>query len=150
MEHKTLTNREVLTALLDSKIIQEAIIKEGENTPPKWFNVVYCPFFTTVDLDEPFKRPSVTEDLYIYRIKPETETVRVFNGVELPDCITEPLQYGETYYVAHPTVVVNCTWSGHRYDSAVVASGLAYRSRRDAEIHHKALTKYETIEKEVS
>lgn len=103
-KHTTLTNREVLTALLEGKEIQRTRIKEGENSP-KWSKVLYLPFFAFDDLDERYQRTSLVKDHWTYRIKPETKTVRVFNGVELPDCITEPLQHGETYYVAGVSAV---------------------------------------------
>lgn len=149
MEHKTLTNREVLTALLEGKEIQELdSIWVGEETP-EWCTVDLFPLFSVENLDEPFKRFLYTDGTYIYRIKPETKTVRIFNGVELPDCITEPLQLKETYYIVHLNSVREYSWVGKSYELDVLKGGFAYLRREDAEIHLKALTSYETIEKEV-
>lgn len=82
-----------------------------------------------------------------YRIKPETKTVRVFNGVELPDCITEPLELGDTFYLALFGGVALRTWSYHTSELDAVVKGFAYLNREDAEVHHKALATYETIER---
>lgn len=148
-KYTTLTNREVLTALLEGKEIQEAFIGEGEEIL-KCDTVTYFPFFSTDDLDSSFRRLTYEENPCIYRIKPETKTVRVFNGVELPDCITEPLELGDTFYLALFGGVALRTWSYHTSELDAVVKGFAYLNREDAELHHKALTTYEVIEKGVS
>ena len=149
LQHKTLTNREALTALLEGKEIQELDKRGVGEETPEWCSVDNFPLFSVENLDEPFKRFIFTDDPYIYRIKPETKTVRVCNGVELPDCITEPLKNGETYYVAGVSAVVAMRWSRYSSKEVYVKCGFAYLSREDAEVHHKALAAYETIEKEV-
>lgn len=144
--YKTLTNREVLTALLEGKEIQEARIEEGEK-PLWWEKVMFFPFFAADGLDSRFRMGDFEVDKYIYRIKPETKAVRVFNGIELPDCITEPLEDGQVYFAAYLTGAALSTWENTQHERYALSLGLIYLNREDAEIHHKALTTYEVIEK---
>lgn len=149
-QHETVTVREVLTALLEGKEVQKTFLMNGTDTISEWEKPQYFPF-SVLSVDMLDKPASYTGEsgTYIYRIKPETKTVRVFNGVELPDCITEPLHAGEVYYVALIQEVREYVWRGSRADMKLLESGHVYKTRKDAETHYHAITKYDIIEKEV-
>lgn len=74
-----------------------------------------------------------------YRIKPKP---RICNGVELDECIKEPLVSGKSYYIANPVrdeYRALLFWDGGYYDFKYLDRGVAYLSEESAIKHAKAM-----------
>lgn len=89
-------------------------------------------------------------DPNIYRIKPKVRTVRYCNGIELPQCVTEPLEKGAVYY--HPYLLgvtmgyFRSCWAGTVGDSLLLKKGMIYLDEIDAQTHYDAIMNIEIKE----
>ncbi len=121
---KANTFRELSQAQLDGKTLQVDFFGEG------WVDCTHTLEQVRVeDIDKPVRG---------YRVKPKT---RICNGVELDECIKEPLRDGEEYYIAYPIndYSVKLVWNGDRYDLNHLNRGISYLKEESAIKHAKAM-----------
>ncbi|WII94971.1 hypothetical protein LU276_08150 [Moraxella haemolytica] len=71
-----------------------------------------------------------------------TSEMVAVGGVSFPKPESEPLKYGEKYWIADPThtcYTLTYEWAGYELDKSILAKGLLHRSRENAIAHAKAL-----------
>ncbi|MGL5225803.1 MAG: hypothetical protein ACRC8Q_10865 [Aeromonas sp.] len=76
-----------------------------------------------------------------YRIKPKTIKI---NGFEVPEPVREPLNIGDSFYVANILTDGKCRlkWEGHEWDMEWLENGLIHLTKDAANTHAKALLSF--------
>ena len=138
---KQYTFRELIESQLSGVIWQ----KFGYTDKDQWGDMNYVAFLELERLDK-------IVDPCIYRIKPKTRTVRICNGIELPECVTEPLEDGTPYYYPnfrkYGQYFMNSEWIDCLRDAHLLYQGMIYLTSQDAQTHYDAIMNIEIKEVE--
>lgn len=122
---KANTFRELMQAQLSGEVLQVKV------SDTDWEDCIHTlSQVRTEDIDKVVKG---------VRIKPKPRTC---NGVELDECIKEPLRGGERYYLASilsPKYSSPLTWGGYEHEIRFLDIGIAYLKEESAIKHAKAM-----------